>query len=86
VISFNCLSKTLTAVSTTAVENFFNDMGFYLNTPGYSIFGCIPAYVPFSYFVSLTFIPFGIRYEYICGFLVYGLVGLCWYTLSLVIS
>ena len=85
-ISFNCLSKTFSAVSITIVENFFNAMGFYMNTPGYCMFGYIPVYIPLGYFVAFTFIPFHIRYKYICGFLLYGFVGLCWYILSLVLS
>ena len=74
------------AVSTTIVENFFNAMGFYMNTPSYCMFGYIPVYVPLGYFVAFTFIPFYIRYKYICGFLLYGFVGLGWYILSLVLS
>ena len=74
------------AVSTTIVENFFNAMGFYMNTPGCCMFGSIPAYVPLGYLVAFSFIPIYIRYKYICGFLLYGLVGICWYILSLVLS
>ena len=74
------------ATSTTIVENMFNAMGFYMNTPGHCMFGFIPAYVPLGYLIAFTFIPFYIRNKYICGFLLYGFVGLCWYIFSLVLS
>jgi len=86
VISFNYRSKMSRAVSTTIGENFFNLIGFYMNTPSYCMFGYIPVYVPLGYFIAFTFKPFYIRYKYICGFLLYGFVGLCWYILSLVVS
>jgi len=56
VISFNCLSKTFSPVSTTIVENFFTAMGFYMNTPGYCMFGYIPVYVRLSNYFG-TFSP-----------------------------
>ncbi len=55
-ISFNFLSKTFSAVSTTIVENFFNAMGFYMNTPGYCMIGYIPVYVRLGNYVG-TFSP-----------------------------
>ena len=55
-ISFIFLSKTFSAISTTIVENFFNAMGFYINTPVYCMFSYIPVYVRLGNYVG-TFSP-----------------------------
>lgn len=73
------------AVSATFVENLLNVAVFYRNTPSEWMIGHIPLYVPLGYVVVFSFIPFYIRYKYICGFLLYGLVGLCWALLSYVV-
>lgn len=73
------------AVSATFVENLFNAAEFYHNTPSDFMIGHIPVYVPLGYVVAFSFIPFYIRYRYVCGFLLYGLVGLWWYLFSLVV-
>lgn len=73
------------AVSTTLVENLFNAMGFYQNTPSYYMIGRIPLYVPIGYIVTFSLIPFHLRYKYLCGPLLYGLVGICWYVFSFVV-
>jgi hypothetical protein len=56
VISFNFLSKAFSAVSPAIVENFFNAMAFYMNTPGYCIFGYIPIYIRLGDYIG-TFSP-----------------------------
>ena len=66
------------AISATFVENLLNAAAFYRNTPSDWMIGHIPLYVPLGYVVVFSFIPFYIRYRYIFGFLLYGLVGLCW--------
>lgn len=73
------------AASATFVENLFNAMGFYHNTPSHYMIGYIPVYVPLGYTVAFSLIPFYIRYKCICGFLLYGLVGTCWYLFSLIV-
>jgi hypothetical protein len=73
------------AVSTTLVENLFNAMGFYQNTPSHYMIGHIPVYVPLGYVVAFSLMPLYLRCKYVFGFLLYGLVGICWYVFSFVI-
>jgi hypothetical protein len=73
------------AASTTLVENLFNAMGFYQNTPSHYMIGHIPVYVPLGYVVAFSLMPLYLRYKYVFGFLLYGLVGICWYVFSFVV-
>lgn len=73
------------AASATFVENLFNAMGFYQNTPSHYMIGHIPVYVPLGYIAAFSLIPIYLHYKYVCGFLLYGLVGICWYLFSLVV-
>jgi hypothetical protein len=73
------------AVSATLVENLFNAMGFYRNTPGHYMIGRIPLYVPLGYIVAFSLMPFYLRCKYICGFLLYGFVGIGWYLFALIV-
>lgn len=73
------------AISATLVENLFNAMGFYQNTPSHYMIGYIPIYVPLGYIVAFSLIPLYLRYQYVCGLLLYGLVGICWYIFSFVV-
>lgn len=70
------------ASSATFVENLFNAAGFYHNTPGHYMVGYIPLYVPLGYIVAFSFMPFYVRHTYICGLLLYGIVGVCWHLFS----
>lgn len=72
-------------MSAAFVENLFNAMGFYRNTPGRYMIGHIPLYVPLGYIVAFSLIPFYLRRKYICGFLLYGFVGICWYLFALIV-
>lgn len=72
-------------ISSTFVENLFNSMGFYKNTPRDIMILYIPVYVPLGYIVAFSFMPFYIRHKYICGLLLYGLTGICWFSFSRVI-
>ena len=74
------------AASATFVENLFNAMGFYRNTPSHAMIGYIPVYVPLGYVLALSFMPLYLRYKYVCGFLLYGFVGISWYLFSLVVA
>ena len=73
------------AASATFVENLFNAAGFYHNTPSDHMVGYVPVYVPLGYVVAFSLIPFYIRHRYVCGLLLYGLVGVCWFLFSLVV-
>jgi len=74
------------AVSATFVETLFNAMGYYQNTISQYMIGAIPVYVPLGYLVAFSFLPIYLRYKYVCGFLLYGFVGICWYLFSLVLA
>lgn len=73
------------AISTTFVENLFNSMGFYKNTPCHLMILHVPLYVPLGYIAAFSFIPFHILHKYFCGMLLYGFTGIMWLFFSRII-
>ncbi len=67
------------AASATLIENLFNAMGFYRNTPSYCMIGYIPVYVPLGYMLAFSLLPLYLRHKCISGLLLYGFTGLGWY-------
>lgn len=74
------------AASATFMENLFNAMGFYLNTPSHCMIGSVPLFVALGYITTFSLTPFYLRYRYISGFLLYGFIGLTWYIAYHVVS
>ena len=76
----------LAAASTTFVENLFNAMGFYHNSPSYCMLLHIPIYIPLGYMLVFSLLPLYLRHKYIFGPLPYGFTGLAWYLFYHVVS
>jgi hypothetical protein len=73
------LTGLFAAGSAIIVENLFNAMGFYSNTPSYCMLWHIPIYIPLGYMLVFSFMPIYLRYNYISGLCLYGFTGLSWY-------
>ncbi|MFQ6080058.1 MAG: hypothetical protein ACE5OW_00090 [Candidatus Bathyarchaeia archaeon] len=74
------------AMSATFIENLFNAMGFYYNTPSYYMIWHIPVYIPLGYMFVFSLIPLYLRHKYISGLLLYGFTGLGWYLFYHIVS
>ncbi len=74
------------AASAIFMENLFNAMGFYLNTPSHCMIGHVPVFVALGYIATFSLTPFYLRYRYISGFLLYGFIGLSWYISHHIVS
>jgi len=76
----------LAAMSATFIENLFNAMGFYYNTPSYCMIWHIPVYIPLGYMLVFSLMPFYLRHTHVSGLLLYGFTGLGWYLLYHIVS
>jgi hypothetical protein len=74
------------AASATFIENLFNAMGFYKNSPSQFMIGYIPIYVPLGYMLVFSLLTFHLRHKYVSGFLLYGFTGLSWYLFYHIVS
>ena len=86
VVVAGLIAGFLAAASTTFVENLFNAMGFYRNSPSYCMLWHIPIYIPLGYMLVFSLLPIYLRHKYIFGPLLYGLTGLGWYLFYHVVS
>ncbi len=73
------------AINGLVAENLFNYMGFYRNNVSSIMIVKTPVYLPLGYMVTFAFMPLYLKFRWISGLLLFGIICLCWLMFSLIL-